>query len=140
MKRTMFVLIIIVALFDFGIAQSNNIDTVGAKRYYKGTLTTSIDTISVALDMPEWYNCFTITATSSAVDSLIVKTLAADGTTWVVMGMTNLFSGADEDTINATTVSTEYLLNDPQPTKIRVESLSHDGSTCVIILTGKKQY
>ncbi|MBE3139050.1 MAG: hypothetical protein IMZ53_00540 [Thermoplasmata archaeon] len=142
MKRIIETILGVMLFVSLLQAQSNNINVVVGNdtTYYSCSLTASIDTAEIAFTSPHkrLIDSYTITAVSSAVDSLVIQTLSANGSTWVPMGSVNLFSGAATDTIALTTAVREYLLNDPEPRKIRVISLSDDASTSTAIVTAKR--
>ena len=142
MKRAINIVLGVMLFASLLQAQSNNISVVVGNdtTYYSCGMTASIDTAEIVFSTPHkrLFDCYTVTAVSSAVDSLLVQTLCANGTTWVAMGSVNLFSGAATDTINVTTAAKEYLINDPEPRKIRIISLSDDASTTTAIVTAKR--
>jgi hypothetical protein len=136
-------LFLLLFVCSFAFSQSNNVDTTLAsnKSFFATTLTGSVDTVDIAFDMDALRaDVITIVATSSAVDTVSVFALAKNGTTWIPMGGVDLTSNANVASVFGTTTTKEIKLNAIQPYKIRLVSLSDDGSTCAVIVNAKRQF
>jgi hypothetical protein len=135
------IMLIIFILPIIAFSQTNNINTsFGNIGYTSQTLTLSIDTADVvpAGQGSKKFDFITCVLTSSATDTITVWTLSrADTTTWVQKSLINLNSGSTVAIASLTTTAQEFLINDPQPFKVRLLLLGEDGSTTTAIVQGK---
>ena len=133
MKKFLFVLIFLVYIPL--IAQDVNVN-VSAK-FYRDTLTTTKDTIDVNLLYPERFNRRTITAlTTTDTDTINIYTKSWDNQLWIQQGLIDLSDNSNKTNIIITTISKEFLINDPEPYRIRLIAVGVSTS-CIIIVTGK---
>ncbi|MBE3140884.1 MAG: hypothetical protein IMZ53_09905 [Thermoplasmata archaeon] len=142
MKRIIEIILGVMLFVSLLQAQSDNRDVALGHdtTYNKFTLTTAIDTADFVFISPfkNKLTTYTLTASSSAVDTLQVWVLSKDGTVWGQIGAVDLADNTDETTLNLTTTVHEYMLLAIEPAKIRVISLSNDGSTATCVIAGKR--
>ncbi len=131
-------LCIMLLLTMVGAAYSQDTSAIASKTFYSDSLTTTKDTIDVQFRGDELgLKFYTITCYSTAVDTILVYTLSADGTMWSQHGVKNLASNAAAVAVFSTTTKQEFLIIDAQPKKIRLISTSNDGSVSYFVLAGK---
>ncbi len=139
MKKLIFLILSLIALCNICIA-GDNIDTVvtSSKSYFRDTLTTAIDTMDIAFEFPERFDSFEIEALSSAADTISVYVQSADAAVWIKQAVIDLSTGGYVTTLNMATAWRAFEIIDPRPNKIRLISASDDGSTCIVIVSGKR--
>lgn len=133
--------LLVITLVGLSYSQSNNVDTavVSSKAWFLDTLTTSIDTMDIQLDMDVFKaDKITITAVSSAVDTVLVYVKSHDNSFWVQVGVLGLHNNTVTASIFGSTTISEYQILGVQPRRLRLVSTSDDGSTCRVLVTAKR--
>lgn len=137
MKKLLF----LIAFPLIAFSQSDNIyKSFGNIGYASIGLTTAIDTadITPAGQNGKRFDFITIVAFSSAVDTLQVFTQAKyDTTVWIQKALTDMSSGSLVTTAILSTTKKEWIIQDPQPIRVRIISTSNDASTSTAIVQGK---
>lgn len=130
---------ILLLFCSIGLSQSNNIDvTLSGVKYRLDTLTTAIDTMDVRYGPTNQYPSYTITAyTLSGTDTLTVYTKSWNNSFWSQVALVDLSTLSSVTTIAASTTKKEFVIADTSPYAIRVISSSDDGSSTVVLITGK---
>ena len=138
MKKLIFILLLLPVL---AFSQSDNIYTsFGNVGYVSVGLTASLDTadITPAGQNGKKFDFITIVAFSSAVDTLQVFTQAKyDTTVWIQKALTDMTLGTTVTTAILSTTKKEWIIQDPQPFRVRIISTSNDASTSTAIVQGK---
>jgi uncharacterized protein (DUF1800 family) len=133
-------LFLILFVFSFAYSQSDNASiTIAGTGYVTQTLTRTIDTADVVISGTnnKRYDYISIVLSSSATDTVTVYTLAKNGTTWTQNSLTDLSTNGNVASAIMTTTAREFIVNNPQPMKIRLLLLGEDGSTVSAIVQGK---
>jgi hypothetical protein len=137
MKKLILVFALMLMVFP-AFAQDSTF-TLTYQPFKAFTMTGTIDTVIVTWDSNrDQFNYFMVNALSSATDTIIVQTVAEDGTTYTVCGVKGISTGTTAAFINATTTGAKYILTDPLPKKIRFIYQSDDGATCVVLVSAVK--
>lgn len=134
MKNLIF---LILSVIGIGYAQDTT-RSASMTAYYVDSLTTTKDTIDFVFDAALKTDKFSVVATSTAVDTVEVYTQSLDGVRWVKQGVVDLATNTVIATIIGATTSKELQLLDPRPKKIRLVSLSNDGSICHVVVQTKR--
>ncbi len=135
MKRIIGLTILLFLVCCIGFAQDST-TTLTWQPFYASTLTGAKDTLDVTWGSDtDQFNYFMVSVQSSAVDTIQVYTLAPDNVTWTLSGVTGITTGTTAAFIAASTTNTKYFIVDPLPQKIRLISLSDDGSTCAFVVS-----
>lgn len=138
MKKLIYILLLLPVL---ALSQSDNIYTsFGNVGYVSVGLTTAIDTadITPAGQNGKKFDFITLVAYSSGVDTVQVYTQAKyDTSIWVQKALTDMSSGSLVTTAILSTTKKEWIIQDPQPIRVRLISTSNDASTSTVIVQGK---
>ena len=107
-------------------------------RYYRDTLTATIDTVDIAFSdlIPQTYitvSCYTTTGT----DTIDVYNQSLDGIMWTKVGLTDLTVDTVSTQIIITTTPKEYQVLSPQVYKTRLITTDHSASI-VFTINAKK--
>lgn len=146
MKKTIFKLLFITALVVLFVApvkaQSPDGSVMLTKTFYKDSLT-SVTTVSQnksARDTVDYYfrshvtyNYYSITAWSTATDTLYVSVLSADEATYVPTSLYDSFEDESVQMIISTTTPKEYFINAVNPYTIRIRCADFAYKSYVIV-------
>jgi hypothetical protein len=137
MKRIIFLVLILVGIT---FAQSNNVNELTARTFYKDTLTTSIDTIDVSFyDKYEYYtiSCYTTTGTDT-IDVYVNQ--EGDGSFYTKNGLRDLTADTVVSRIIITTTPKQFQLLCPNPKTIRLISPDTSSSTVFFLSVRSRRY
>jgi hypothetical protein len=127
MKKYLIVILFLIFIKTF--AQSQNIYTAPTNTWYHDTLTTTIDTIDVALSDTKGIKYVTVSCyTTTGTDTLYVYTKSMDNLIWVKELTPEII----------TTTAQEFMIYNPQPWLLRL--ITPDVSANIVFtVNGKKE-
>ena len=137
MKKIM--ILAVMSLLSLSLYAQDTTRTVAGVRYYVDSLTTTKDTIDFQFDWDAIKSDkVQIFATSSAVDTVEVYVNSPDGVRWAKEGVIDFATNTVIATVIGATTTKELQVISPRPVKVRLVSLSNDGSVCYVVVSARR--